>query len=151
MEWFRSIVLFCRHIPDPPPDPYNFPGSLDLRIVFARIRILVKVRSRSGSVTNLLRSWIRIRIKLHGSATLHIVMTHHYRTQFNVMICGCGGVISELVRMVKSHQDQYESNNSALDAKLAEYQSKGICLLSLQSNYRFCLFCLNNLPSCRRR
>ena len=54
------------------------------------------------------------------------------------MICGCGGVISELVRMVKSHQDQYESNNSALDAKLAEYQSKGVCLLSLQSNYRFC-------------
>jgi hypothetical protein len=32
---------------------------------------------------------------------------------------------SELLGMVKTHQDQYESNNSALDTKLAEYQSRG--------------------------
>ncbi len=36
---------------------------------------------------------------------------------------------SELLGMVKTHQDQYESNNSALDTKLAEYQSRGTYLL----------------------
>jgi hypothetical protein len=40
---------------------------------------------------------------------------------------GCEGLRlhSELLGMVKTHQDQYESNNSALDTKLAEYQSRG--------------------------
>jgi hypothetical protein len=41
-------------------------------------------------------------------------------------------LVSELLTMVKSHQDQYESNNSALDAKLADYQSRGLSLLFLR-------------------
>jgi hypothetical protein len=44
-------------------------------------------------------------------------------------------LVSELLTMVKSHQDQYESNNSALDAKLADYQSRGLSLLFLRKRW----------------
>ena len=50
----------------------DYPGTKSLiawiriRIVFAwiQIRIRIKVRSGSGSVTNFVRPWIRIRIKM---------------------------------------------------------------------------------------
>ena len=55
----------------------EFPGTyliffcwIRIRIVFAgiRIRICIKVRPGSGSVTNLSTSWIRIRIKIRHTA-----------------------------------------------------------------------------------
>ncbi len=55
---------------------------------------------------------------------------------------GCEGLwlYSELLMMVKTHQDQYESNNSALDTKLAEYQSRGTASTSCSVNEPELLF-----------